>query len=102
MTAEALVQSIVTASERWADARAREDRLENERPNIKDAAIRRLMESGAASSVTAAEKIVTKDAEYANYLEEQVVAVSARIKAYGYFVATDRRAALAAVVEVAA
>lgn len=95
MTTEALVQSIITAGDRLAEATRDEMELEEQRPLIKADAINRLMQHGVATSATAAEKVVEKDPEYAAHRALQVKAVVARIKAEAYLAATKARAALA-------
>lgn len=74
----ATISRIREAGDALAQATRAEMELENRRPLVKAAAIRRLMESGAASSATAAEKIVEQDAEYADHRRQQVEAAVAR------------------------
>ena len=95
MTAEALVQSIIVAGDRLAEAVERELTLEDARPLVKDAAIRRLM-AAAGLSATAAEKVVAQDAEYAEHQAALRAATVATIKARAYRDATIARAKLAA------
>lgn len=89
-------QAIVTAGDRLAEAVAEEMELEEQRPLVKADAILRLLQHGTATSATAAEKVVEKDAEYAAHRARQVVATVARIKAQAYFYACLTRAGLAA------
>lgn len=96
MTQDDAVQAIINAGDRLAEARANEMALEDERPLVKDEAIKRLMQHGAATSATAAEKIVEKDAEYAAHRAKQVEAVREAIKARAYYDASVARARLMA------
>lgn len=90
-----LAQAIVTAGDRLADATRVEHELEDARPLIKADAIQRLMQHGAATSATAAEKIVEKDPEYAAHRDAQSRAVVERIKARAYYDACFVRGMLA-------
>lgn len=76
---------IEQAAEQLATATRREMELEDERPLIKVSAIKRLMDIGAATSATAAEKIVEGDPEYAAHRVQQIDAVVARIRARGQY-----------------
>lgn len=69
--ARASIAAIEAAATWVADALNAIARLEDERALIKPQAIRRLMDSGAATSATAAEKIVEADPEYAAHREKQ-------------------------------
>lgn len=92
-----LVTRITESADALADATAYEMRLEEQRPLVKAEAIQRLMQHGAATSATAAEKIVEKDPEYAAHRELQVQAVVARIRAWGQYEAAKAAAALPSV-----
>lgn len=83
------------AAEALADAINNETSLEDERALIKVAAVKRLMESGAASSVTAAEKIVESDAGYALHRSQQREAVMRKQMAFAGWEAAKLRARLA-------
>lgn len=73
------------AAAQLAHATRRELELEEQRPLIKATAIKRLMEVGAATSATAAEKIVEGDPEYAAHRAAQIDAVVDRIRARGSY-----------------
>jgi len=78
--AEAL-NALTRAGAALAEATCREMELADERALVKDAAIRRLVETGQERSATAAEKFVERDAEYAAHRRKQYEAVVARITA---------------------
>lgn len=90
-----IVQAIIQSADALAIAVEREMRLEEQRPLLKADAIQRLMQHGAATSATAAEKIVEKDPEYAAHRELQVQAVVAVIRARGDYEAAKALARLA-------
>jgi tyrosyl-tRNA synthetase len=68
---DAAIAAMHEVAESLGRARAREMELEDERALVKRDAVRRLVESGAASSATAAEKIVEQDEEYAAHRRNQ-------------------------------
>ncbi len=65
------IDRIASAAANVAGALNRIAHLEDERALIKPRAVKRLMENGAATSATAAEKIVEQDAEYADHRRKQ-------------------------------
>jgi hypothetical protein len=65
------IDALAAAATRCSAALNAIAELEDERALIKPQAIRRLMDSGAASSPTAAEKIVEQDPEYAAHRRRQ-------------------------------
>lgn len=90
-----VTESLNQAAQRCGVAHARVQELEDERALIKPQAIKRLIESGAATSVTAAERIVETDAEYAAHRIKQREAEVERWAALGEFEAAKFRARVA-------
>jgi hypothetical protein len=90
----AATNTIERVSIELGKARAMEMELEDERPLIKAAATKRLMEAGAATSATAAEKIVEADPEYAAHRVRQREAVVLVEVMRGKFYATRYRCEL--------
>lgn len=94
------VDSIMEATHRLADAVTAEQALEDNRINVKLAAIERIMASGdnqftgKPHSFSSAEAIVNTDADYQLYLERQRDAVRERILARGAYEAVLAGAAL--------
>jgi hypothetical protein len=68
---DAAIAAMTDAGRALGEAKADEMRLEDERALVKRDAIKRLVESGAASSATAAEKIVEQDETYAAHRAHQ-------------------------------
>lgn len=99
---DALVDHIIDATQRLADAVAAEQALEDNRINVKLAAIDRIMAAGdnqftgKPHSFSSAENIVNTDADYQLYLERQREAVRSRILARGAYEAAIAAAALEA------
>jgi len=97
---DALVDHIMDATNRLADAVAHEQALEDNRINVKLAAIDRIMAAGdnqftgKPHSFSSAENIVNTDPEYQNYLEQQRDAVRTRILARGAYEAALAAASL--------
>lgn len=91
------IASLENAAQRVAHALNTIARLEDSRALIKPEAIKRLMESGAASSATAAEKIVEKDDQYIAHRERQR---DAEVEKWGALAAWEA-AKLSAELEVA-
>lgn len=79
----------------FARASERELDLEDTRHLVKKAAMNRIIESGAATSATAAEKLVHEDIAYASHLQAQRAAVVEKIVFEGKFRAAQLRARLA-------
>lgn len=94
---EAVSNRLAAAAARCGAAHARVQELEDARALIKPQAIKRLMEAGEATSVTAAEKIVEKDPEYAAHRARQREAEIERWAALGEFEAAKLQARLAPV-----
>jgi hypothetical protein len=95
MTTEAVheaITDIVNTAANLGNAQAHEMALEDGRHLVKQEAIKRLMESGAATSVTAAEKLVDTDPEYAAHREQQRAAVANTIYRRGLYEAEKLRA----------
>lgn len=101
MSNDVLVQSIINAGDRLAEATEVEMALEDRRPIVKADAIKRLM-AAAGLSATAAEKLVEQDDKYADLLRQKRAATVERITARAYYDATVARAKLAAGQGVAA
>jgi hypothetical protein len=97
---DALVDHIMDATNRLADAVAHEQALEDNRINVKLAAIDRIMAAGdnqftgKPHSFSSAENIVGTDADYQLYLERQRDAVRTRILARGAYEAALAAASL--------
>lgn len=89
---EAKIADIEHAASYVADCTNAEAQLEDDRARVKGEAIQRLMQSGAASSVTAAEKIVETDEGYAAHRAMQRDAVRERIIAWARYEAVKLRA----------
>ena len=102
VTASALVHDIETTSHTFADAVMAEQSLEDNRINVKLAAIDRIMArgdnqfTGKPHSFSSAEAIVNTDEEYASYLERLRNAARARIIAKGNYDAAVAAAHLGA------
>lgn len=102
------IADITYAGDRLAVALKRVQELEDERPLVKSAAVRRLMgtenaETGKGHSASSAEKIVESDGEYAAHRKRQWEAEVEKQQAYAEYEAAKLTARLAvAVVEVAA
>lgn len=95
-----LIDAIEATAAALGLARAAEQALEDERPLVKSAAIRRLMgtenpETGKPHSASSAEKVVETDAEYMAHRRAQRDAVVATQEAWGRYEAAKQRAALA-------
>jgi hypothetical protein len=82
-TVDVAIQRVRSAARQLGDARAAEQALEDERPLVKAAAVRRLIEAGRAASPTAAEKVVEEDGAYAEHRRRQRDAVIATQVAWG-------------------
>lgn len=104
--AENLVSDIETAATQLAEAVTAEQALEDNRINVKLAAIERIMAAGdnqftgKPHSFSSAEGVVNTDSAYQEYLERQRNAVRARILAKGHYdaaVAASRLGATAVV-----
>lgn len=101
--AENLVSDIETAANALAEATAAEQALEDNRINVKIAAIDRIMSAGdnqftgKPHSFSSAEAIVNTDEEYQAYLERLRNAVRNRIIARGHYDAAVAAARLGAV-----
>ncbi|AHG92099.1 hypothetical protein J421_4632 (plasmid) [Gemmatirosa kalamazoonensis] len=80
------------AARRLGEARAHEMALEDRRALVKRDAILRLLESSAATSATAAEKIVEQDADYARHRGDQRAAVIATLERWAEWEAARCRA----------
>jgi len=99
-TAEALVENILQAARRLADATAAEGALEDNRHNVKFAVTERIMTSGdnkltgKPHSFSSAEAAATADEEYMNYLERLRSATRERILARGVYEAAVAAARL--------
>lgn len=65
--AQQSISAIESAAAKVSSALNRIAELEDQRALIKPRAIKRLMENGAATSATAAEKIVEQDEEYSSH-----------------------------------
>lgn len=78
-----------------ANATAREMELEDQRHLVKKDAMERLISSGAATSATAAEKLVHTDVEYSAHLSAQRQAVIEKIVLEGKLKAAELRARFA-------
>jgi len=74
------------------EALADEARLEDERALVKAAAITRLLEAKAATSATAAEKIVEQDSFYATHRQHQRAQIIERMTKWGAYEAAKLRA----------
>lgn len=93
---EQRARDVEAAAKFLGETKAAEEALEDERPLAKAAAIKRLMDAGAATSVTAAEKIVEQDEEYSKHRARQREAVIATQVAWGKYEAAKARALAAA------
>lgn len=91
------IEAIVDAAERVALACKVEMELEDERPIIKSAAVRRIMERDGIAA-TPAEKIVETDGEYNAHRKRQSMAVVEKQRAFGEYEASKLRARLAVAV----
>lgn len=102
VTASSLVHDIETTSQTLADAVIAEQALEDNRINVKLAAIERIMAAGdnqftgKPHSFSSAESVVNIDSAYQDYLERQRNAVRARIIAKGNYDAAVAAARLGA------
>jgi hypothetical protein len=92
-TAEQAIAAIEAAASRLALACRDEMELEDERPIVKAAAVRRIMERDGIAA-TPAEKIVETDQEYAAHRRRQYTAVVEKQRAFGEYEAAKRRADL--------
>ena len=98
-----LVADIETSARHLAEAVAAEQAIEDNRINVKLAAIERIMAAGDNSftgkphSFSSAESVVNTDGLYQEYLERQRNAVKARILAKGNYDAAVAAARLGAV-----
>lgn len=81
MTPHEFEQAIRDTGDTLATATAREMELEDSRAILKEEVIRDLVESGAAKSATAAEKMVESVPTYAEHRLRQREAVIAKIRA---------------------
>ena len=103
MTATTVAQSIQRvrdAARALGEARAAESALEDERAIVKRDAIARLIAAGRASSVTAAERIVEEDEQYAGHRARQRAAVLASCEAWGTWEASKLEGQLAVALAV--
>jgi len=94
------IAAVEAAASALGAARAHEQTLEDQRPLVKSAAIRRLMgtdnpETAKPHSASSAEKVVESDAEYFAHRQQQASAVVATEEARGAFYAARYRAELA-------
>lgn len=94
-----VTDSLAAAADRCGQAHARVMELEDERTGIKCDAIKRLMEAGKATSVTAAEKIVELDEQYAAHRVKQREAEIEKWRALGALRAAELRARMLPVAE---
>lgn len=92
------IAKVTAAADALGQAKNVESQLEDERALVKQAATKRLMEAGTASSATAAEKIVETDGGYALHRQQQRQAVLATQQAWGAYEAAKLRAELAVAV----
>lgn len=92
--AERAIERVREAARALGEAEAEEQRLEDERPLVKAAAIKRLME-GRGLSATAAEKIVEEDEAYMAHRVQQRESVIARQTQWGAWEASKLAAELA-------
>jgi len=105
-TPDSLVDHIMDTTHRLAEAVAAEQALEDNRINVKLAAIDRIMAAGdnqftgKPHSFSSAENVVNTDADYQLYLERQREAVRARILARGAYEAALAAANLHAATKV--
>jgi hypothetical protein len=93
-SAEKAIAAIEAAAERLGAACRDEMELEDERPIVKAAAVRRIMERDGIAA-TPAEKIVETDGEYAAHRRRQYAAVVEKQRAFGEYEAAKRRADVA-------
>jgi hypothetical protein len=99
---ENLIHDIEASAHNLAEAVAKEQSLEDNRINVKMAAIERIMSSGdnpltgKPHSFSSAEALVGTDADYQTYLERQREAVKTRILAKGNYDAAVAAARLGA------
>ena len=102
MKAENLIHDIEVAAHNLADAVTAEQTLEDNRINVKLAAIERIMAAGdnpltgKPHSFSSAEAAVGTDSDYQSYLERQRSAVRTRILAKGNYDAAVAAARLGA------
>lgn len=96
MTHDEVLANIERYAQQYGLAVAEEMEMEDERALIKAEAISRLMQYGVASSVTAAEKVVEKDAEYAAHREKQIKHALHKYTVAGLYQSAIARARLAA------
>jgi hypothetical protein len=102
-TSDSLIHDIETATQSLAHAVMAEQTLEDNRINIKLAAITRIMTAGdnpltgKPHSFSSAEAVVGTDSEYQDYLERLRIAVRDRILAKGNYDAAVAAARLGAV-----
>lgn len=90
-TLDAVVEAVLLAASAYADARAHELTLEDERPAVKHAAITRLMQERGLAA-TPAEKLVETDTEYAAYRTRQRQSVIRTIETRALYEAARIRA----------
>jgi hypothetical protein len=101
-TTNSLIHDIEAATHNLADAVSAEQALEDNRINVKLAAIERIMAAGdnpltgKPHSFSSAEGVVNTDSEYQSYLERQRAAVKNRIFAKGRYDAAVAAARLGA------
>ena len=89
---EAAIALVEERANALGEALADEARLEDERQLIKPAAIKRLLEVGAATSPTAAEKIVEQDEQYAAHRVHQRAQIIERMQKWGLYESAKLRA----------
>lgn len=86
------IDAVIDSATVLAVARAKEMALEDERPLIKAEAVQRLLDSGVATSATAAEKVVEKDDLYMAHRQAQRRIVQEVQIAWGQYEAAKLRA----------
>jgi hypothetical protein len=91
MSLDGRIAQVFEAAGAVAAAKNTESRLEDERALVKRDAIKRLLDSGAAPSPTAAEKIVESDADYAAHRALQRQATLATMLAWASWEAARAR-----------
>lgn len=97
---DAAIAAIETAAEALAQAQATEQQLEDDRAEVKEAAILRLMQlpnqtTGKPHSASSAKDVVEFDEQYRAHRATQRAAVIATQRAWGQYEAAKRRADLA-------
>lgn len=91
LSLDAAIAAMMEAGQALGEAKVYTLRLEDARAIVKRDAIRRLVDSGVASSATAAEKVVESDPEYAAHRERQFTAVMEEQAAWAYWEAARAR-----------